>query len=277
VKPHLKKEIDMNRRQFLTTVGGATAGAATLLHSHQVFAAESTTAFYAKGLIMVSFEDPKVLRLGMPKAPGHKATLSLVPHTGTQRLVNLRGASTFETAGAGGARPDYKVPEMIRLQEIYGDNIHSRVTECPTVISIPYAAIKSMAAVELSPTRYTFVRADNGQEVSTFRPRKVAETLRIELSSDAVMKLDAGKNSVALNTMKELHAEYAPEDPAAVAGIDAFTAHFPHYNAYLVRPADAQFDVLPRNLGPLPAVAPRIGNNFAPPFYPYFECFIVSL
>jgi hypothetical protein len=267
----------MNRRQFLTTVGGATAGAATLLHINQAFAAESTTALYAKGLIMVSFEDPKVLRLGMPKAPGHKATLSLVPQKGTQRLVNLKGASTFETAEMGAGKPDYKVPEMIRLQEIYGNNIHSRVADCPTVISIPYAAIKSIAAVELSPTSYTFVRADNGKEIQTFRPRKVAETLRIELSSDAVMKLDSGKTSVALNTMKELHAEYAPEDPAAIAGIDAFTAHFPHYNAYLVRPSDAQFDVLPRNLGPTPTATPRIGNNFAPPYWPYYMCFIVSL
>ena len=41
------------------------------------------------------------------------------------------------------------------------------------------------------------------------------------------MNLDGGKTSVALNSMKEVHVEYAPEDASVVAGVDAFTAHFP--------------------------------------------------
>ena len=79
------------------------------------------------------------------------------------------------------------------MQEIYGNDIHSRVNEGPTVVSIPYAAIKSITAPETSPTRYTFVRADTGKEIATFRPRRVAETLKIELSSGTVMNLDGGK------------------------------------------------------------------------------------
>lgn len=239
----------MNRRDFMTAMGGATAAAASLSHLQAAHAAGPTTAFFAKGLILVSFEDPRALRLGFPKAHAHKASLALVPQNGSQRTLNLKGAYAVESAAAGTGKPNYKIPELIRMQELYGDGIRSRVNECPVVISIPYAAIQSIAAVETSPTRYTFVRADTGAEIPTFRPRKIAETLRIDLSSNGVLKLDGGKNSIALNTMKEVHAEYTPEDASVVAGLDAFTAHFPHYNAYLDRPSNANFDVLPRNLG----------------------------
>jgi hypothetical protein len=265
----------MNRRHFISAMGGATAAAASLGHLNTVLGAETTTAFYAKGLIMVSFEDARVLRLGFPKAHGHKATLAMVPQKGSQRMLNLKGTYAVETAATGTGRPDYKIPELIRMQELYGSGIHSRVEQCPVVINIPYAAIKSITAPETSSTRYTFVRADTGQEIVTFRPRKIAETLRIELSSDAVMTLD-GKTPTALNAMKEVHAEYTPEDASVVAGLDAFTAHFPHYNAYLVRPANANFDVLPKNLGASSAPAPRVGNNFMP-IWPYMACFVIGL
>ena len=266
----------MNRRYFLSAVGGATAAAASLGHLNQALAAESSTAFYAKGLIMISFEDPRVLRLGFPKAHAHKATLAMVPKNGGQRTLNLKGAYSVETELTGAGKPDFKIPELIRMQEIYGNGIRSRVNECPIVVSIPYAAIKSITAPETSSTRYTFVRADNGKEIATFRPRKVAETLKIELSSDAVMNLEGGKTPVALNSMKEVHAEYAPEDASVVAGVDAFTAHFPHYNAYLDRPANANFDVLPKNLGPSSSATPRVGNNFMP-IWPSFACFVIGL
>ena len=265
----------MNRRHFITAMGGATA-AASMVHLNQAFAAEPTTAFYAKGLIIASFEDPTVLRLGLPKAHAHKATLSMVPRQGSPRQTNLKGAYSVQTAATGSGRPDYKIPELIRMQELYGNNIRSRITECPTVISIPYSAIKAITAVETSPTRYTFVRADNGKEIETFRPRKVAETLKIELSSGAVMKFAGGKEPVSLDTMKEVHAEFAPEDPASLNGVDAFTAHFPHYNPYLIRPANANFDVLPKNLGASSAPPPRVGTNFAP-FWPHSMCFVIGV
>ena len=266
----------MNRRYFLTAAGGATAAAASMVHLDRALAAETSTAFFAKGLIMISFEDSRVLRLGFPKAHAHKATLSLVSKNDGQRTLNLKGAYSVETDLTGASKPDFKIPELIRMQEIYGNGIRSRVSECPTVVSIPYAAIKSITAPETSPTRYTFVRADTGKEIATFRPRKIAETLKIELSSDTVMNLDGGKTTVALNSMKEVHAEYAPEDASVVAGVDAFTAHFPHYNAYLDRPANANFDVLPKNLGPSSSATPRVGSNFMP-IWPYTMCFVIGL
>lgn len=261
----------MNRRHFLTAMGGATAAAMAL--NTRALAAEPTTAFHAKGLMIVSFEDPEMLRLGLPKAHAHKATLELVPRQGSSRLTNLKGVYSVQTAAAASGKPDYKIPELIKMQELYGNNIRSRITECPTVISIPYDAIQAITAASTSPTRYTFVRADNGKEIETFRPRKIAETLRIELSSSAVLKL-AGKESVSLDSVKQVNAEYLPEDPASLANIDAFTAHFPHYNPYLVRPANANFDVLPKNLGPAPA--PRVGKSFMP-FWPYTMCFLIGV
>jgi hypothetical protein len=264
----------MNRRHFITAVGGATT-AASLLNIQSILGATTTTPFYAKGLIMISFEDPQFLRLGLPKAPGHKATLAMAPKAGNRQSVSLKGNYVIEAASAGVGKQDYKIPELIRMQEIYGSGIRSRVQECPTVISIPYAAIASITTAEVSPTRYTFVRSDNGQEITSFRPRKVAETLRIELSSDAVMK-QAGKTTVALNSMKEIHAEYSPDAPATQAEIDAFTAHFPHYFDYLDRPANAKFYAVPKNLGQTPKPAPRVGNSFAP-FYPWVACFVIGV
>ena len=43
----------MNRRYFLTAMGGATAAAASLVHVNRALAAETTTSFYVKGLILV--------------------------------------------------------------------------------------------------------------------------------------------------------------------------------------------------------------------------------
>src|SRR5688572_28702604 len=265
----------MNRRHFLMA-GGATA-AAPMIRINPALAADSATNLYAKGLIMISFEDSKVLRLGFPKAPGHKATLSMVPQKGGQRTMNLKGAGLLETtAPAASGRREFKIPELIRMQELYGSAIRSRVAECPIVLSLPYTSIKSITTAEVSPSRYTFIRADNGQEVNTFRPRQVAETVKIELLSDGVLKLDGGKASIALNTMKEIHAEYSPEVLPTSTNADAFAAHFPHYFDYLDRPAAANFDVVPKKLGGSTSVTPRVGTNFAM-FWPYIACFVVGV
>lgn len=262
----------MNRRHFLTVLGGTAA--VSLSHTNNALAAPTTTPFYVKGLIMVSFEDRTMLRLGLPKARGHKATLTIAPPAGLPRSLGLKGTYTVSTAINGSGRQDYRIPELIRMQEIYGKDIHSRVNECPTVISIPYAAIKSISAAEVSPARYTFVRTDTGQEVTTFRPRKVAETLRIDLSSDAAFGLAGEK--IAMNTLKELHAQYEPDAPPSQADLDAFTAHFPHYLAYLDRPATANFDVLPKRLGGGTSATLGGTNNFAP-YWPYIPCYVVGI
>lgn len=267
----------MNRRHFLSTLGAAGAAASILKINPALGATEATTAFYAKGLILVSFEDAHFLRLGFPKAAGHKATLALVPESGTQKTLSLKSNGTVETKRVDTGKRDFKVPELIRMQEIYGNKISSRVAECPLVISIPYSAIRSISASEVSPTRYTFVRADNGQEVNTFRPRQIAETLKIELLSDSILKLDGGKSAVALNSMKEVHAQYTPDSASSSdVQIDAFAAHFPHYYAYLDRPQGAGFDVVPKKLGGNSSTTPKVGNRYMM-YFPYTMCFVVAV
>src|SRR5688572_22993429 len=119
----------MKRRHFLAAMGGATAAAASMAHLNEAFAAETTTSFYAKGLMIASFEDPNVLRLGLPKAHAHKATLALSPRKGSPRLTDLKGAYVVETAATASGRPKYNIPELIRMQELYGNSIRSKVED----------------------------------------------------------------------------------------------------------------------------------------------------
>jgi hypothetical protein len=145
----------MNRRDFLAAAGSVTA--ASMFTTNPLFA-ERTTSLYAKGLIIASFEDSQVLRLGFPKASGHKATLDIAPLTGKHQNLIMRGNNIIETADSSSNKPKFVIPEVIRMQELYGDGIRSRVNECPVVLSIPYAAIRNITATDLSPSKYKFVR-----------------------------------------------------------------------------------------------------------------------
>jgi hypothetical protein len=260
----------MNRREFLAVAGSATA--LSTLNVNPLFA-ERTTSLYVTGLIMASFEDPQYLRLGFPKAAGHKATLDVRPQGGERKVYNIKGIGSLETTAGSSSRPKV-APELIRMQEIYGDGVRSKVNECPVVINIPYGAIRNIAAAEISPVRYTFVRADNGKEVDTFRARKVAESIKIDISSGGVLKLDNGKISIPLDNVLELHADHSPQTNTVSNSGNVFADHFHHYLHYLDRPPAADFDVLPKKLGGNSAPAPRVGNNF---FFPEFFCFVVAI
>src|SRR5438105_2353793 len=118
----------MNRRDFLAVVSGA--GVASLAGIRPAFAAsEQTTSLYLEGLVMVSFEDP-VLRIGFPKAAGHKATLQIVPVNGKARTMTLKGNANIETKAAGTVKPMIKVPELVRISEFYGPQAKSKFAEC---------------------------------------------------------------------------------------------------------------------------------------------------
>jgi len=261
----------MNRRDFVTAVGGATA--LSILNIQSGLAATST-AFYVKGLIMVSFEDPQFLRLGFPKAPGHKGTLTVVPQAGSKHVLNLKGVGTVEAKAVAEANRTFVVPELIRMKEFYGDSIRARISESPTVVSIPYTAIRSITAAELSTTKYTFTRADTGQEVASFRARQIAESIRIDLSSEGVLKLDGGKTSIALDSAKELRMEYSPDAGTASTISDPFAEHFGHYFTYLDRPKTADYAVVPKKLGGNSASLPKVANSF---FWPESFCFLVAI
>ena len=262
----------MNRRDFLTAVGGASA--VSMMNIPNLLAANgNTTSLYVKGLVMMSVADPSVVRLGFPKAPGHKATLEVVAQSGSKRLLNFRGTGTVES-GLAFSNTTIKVPELVSMKEFYGKNYRSLIAECPTLITIPRNAIQSITTANVSDERYTFVRADNGQEVDTFRRRQIAETIKIDLSSSAVLKLDNGKLSIPLNGARELHADYSPAEMASNDG--GYAEHFQHYFTYIERPAAADFDVVPKKLGANSSPTPRVGNSFAM-YYPWTFCYMVEI
>jgi hypothetical protein len=247
----------MNRRQFLTVLGSASA--VSMMNVRAAFA-EETTSLYVKGLVIFDFENPDVLRIGFPKAPGHKATLAIADKTGSKRTLTIKGHGVVDATGVALAgEPKIQVPELVRMREFYGASVKSKVDQCPSVISVPSSAILSVTTSELSKARYTFERADTGQELVTFRPRQVAEAIRIELSSAGTLKLDNGKLSIPLQTARELRVEYIPE---SVNGMDAYADHFHHYFSYVERPAALDFDVVPRKVGGNSAPAPKVGNQF---------------
>jgi hypothetical protein len=206
----------------------------------------------------VYFANPEFIRLGFPTAPGHKATLSIVPQNGTTRTMAIKGNGSVDPGRIISGDPHIFVPELVRMKESYGPSVKSHVDQCPSVITIPSAAIQSMTTAEVSPTRYTFLRSDTGAEIETFRPRQIAETIKIDLTSAATLKLDNGKVTIPLGTARELRMQYQPERSDEM---DPFAAHFNHYFDYVERPAALDFLAVPKKLGG-GSPTPNVGNRF---------------
>jgi hypothetical protein len=247
----------MNRRDFLTVVGGASV--ASLAGVRSAWAAEQTTTFYLRGLVMVAFED-QTLRIGFPKAPGHKAMLQIQPVNGRKRSLTLKGNGTLQTNLVGSTQPKVSIPEIVRMSEFYGPDVKAHFEKCPSVIEIPLSAIRSITTSSVTKDRWTFVRADTGVEVNTFRPRQIAEGLKIELSSHGYLKLDGLKLSIPLETTQELISDYEPAPKDRYPRM--FEDHFAHYLAYVERPPAADFAVVPKKLTGSLNPTPRIGNRF---------------
>ncbi len=250
----------LNRREFISVLGGMSAVAtAGVKGAFGAVDASATTALYVKGLVMVDLGNPDVVRLGFPKAPGHKAILDVIPQTGTKRTLTIKGNGTVDAAESTSANPRIFVPELVRVKELYGQDARTHIDKCPGVISIPSAAIRSVTTSVVSPVRYTFVRSDNGEEVTTFRPRQIADVLKFDLSSASILKLDEGKVSIPLETARELRVQYTPERRDQV---DPYADHFHHYLDYVDRPAALDFNVIPKKVGAASSPTPHAGHNF---------------
>src|SRR5437763_955974 len=150
----------MNRREFLNVLGGVSAasmiGASAFASTAVDKPGADVTSMYVKGLVMVDLGNPDLIRIGFPKAPGHKATLSILPQNGARRTIAIKGNGSVEAHGIASADPKIFIPEIVRMKEFYGDGVRSHVDKCPSVISIPSAAIKPVTTTEVSPSRYTF-------------------------------------------------------------------------------------------------------------------------
>src|SRR5437773_6517711 len=80
----------MNRRDFLSVLGGgavSVTGVSAFASTSEDKSPADVTSLYVKGLVMMDLGDPSVVRLGFPKAPGHKATLTILPQNGTRWIL----------------------------------------------------------------------------------------------------------------------------------------------------------------------------------------------
>src|SRR5262245_7217669 len=172
----------MNQREFINVLGGATAITMAIPGLASTSTTDKTvgdvTSLYVKGLVMVDLGNSDLIRLGFPKAPGHKATLSVVPQSGTKQVLAITGNGSIQAKAIASEATTILHTDEIRKKEFYGDDVKSHVDRCPGTISIPRNAIRSVTASELTSARYTFVRTDTGEEVTSFRPRQLADALK---------------------------------------------------------------------------------------------------
>jgi hypothetical protein len=261
----------MKRREFLSVAGGAVA--ISMLPSSSLLAADQTTPFYVRGLAMLSLSDPQYLRIALPKAPHHAATLVVTPSGGQPTETRIEGNGRVEGIAAGGIKPDIRLPEVVHIRELYREAV-SKLDNSPTVISIPWSAVRSMSTNVVSEDRWTFVFKDTGEEVNSFRPRKIAESIKIDLVSNATLTMNGGKFSVPLAGAEQVWTDFTPTHEMA----GGFEDHFGYYMPYVNTAAGAR-EVAPKELGRQARSVrmPALANSFAAKMYPFSACFVVQL
>ena len=173
---------------------------------------------------------------------------------------SIKGHGALEGVAVGGPKPNIRLPELVHLREIYRDAV-PKLDKSPSIISIPWSAVRSITANTLSEDRWTFVWKDTGKEVVSFRPRKLAESIKIDLASKGFLELNDGKLSIPLETAKEVSTDFVPMSN----DMGDYTEHFAHYMPYIETATDARA-VVPKRLG-RPATrrtaVPAFGNSFA--------------
>lgn len=224
--------------------------------------ASTSPVVFVKGLLMLQLQQKDGLQIILPEADGHKATITFVMNDGSRQVIPFKGLSSIRNLQAETSQAVVQVPELVRLKELFGDGAKARVDNVPNKVFISWSSIQSMTTEEVSPYRYTFVRKDTGSEIETFRPRNIAETIRIQLTSSGQLDFKALKRDIDVRKVKEIWVEQVPER-ADSASMDMFQEHFHHYLHYVVRPAGQNFDVEPTRLTSAAANAtPRLGRAF---------------
>ena len=138
------------------------------------------------------------------------------------------------------------------------------------MISIPWTAIKSVETHSLSKERWTFVRRETEEEVISFRPRKIADSIKIELLSTGTLTMNDGTISLPLREATEVWTDFVPESDK----VGDFTHHFQHYMPY-VQTASA-FEIEPKKVGKSTGQAqvPAMGNSLTM-VMPWPVCFLM--
>src|SRR6267142_1664575 len=108
----------INRREFLSVLGCASVSAIGVSAFASTSADKVTadlTSLYVKGLVMVDLGNPDLIRLGFPKAAGHKATLSIIVPSGVRRTIAIKGNGAVEPTGVASTDPKIFVPELVQI------------------------------------------------------------------------------------------------------------------------------------------------------------------
>jgi hypothetical protein len=173
-------------------------------------------------------------------------------------VLPFRGHGAINVLEARSSPASVIVPELVRMKELYGEGVTPLLNRSSNTLSIPWSAIRSVRTQEVTSSRYTFIRKDTGEEIESFRPRQVAESLRIELTSAGSLNFDGTRTAFG-SDIKEIKIEHLPED---LGNNNAYLEHFHHYLHYALRPSSKQFDVEPRKLYGSSSPRPKIGNSF---------------
>jgi hypothetical protein len=214
---------------------------------------------FVRGLLMLQLEQRDGLHIILPDAPGHKATITLMTKDGKRISLPMKGRSTIQTSEPDHSPAVVKVPELVRLKELFGTAFTPQVDRAPANVSIPWSSIRSVTTDEVSPSRYTFIRTDNGEELETFRPRNIAETIRIQLTSVGQLDFKPLKSDIDVEKVKEIWIEQVPK---SLDSADMFRDHFHHYLHYIERAAGQNFNVEPRKLWGASTSTARFGQSF---------------
>ncbi|HXC62155.1 MAG TPA: hypothetical protein VNV63_05735, partial [Nitrospiria bacterium] len=223
-----------------------------LLAAVSVFAAVSFTSLsfsaqpevyspptvFVRGLMMLQLEQKDGLHITLPDAPGHNANITFVMRDGQRRVVPFKGHNVINGSNSESS-PVVKVPELIGLKELFGNGITPKLDHAPNSVSIPWSSVRTVSTDKVSNVRYTFVRKDNGEEIQSFRPRNVAELIRIELTSFGSLDFNLAKADIDVSKVKEIWIEQVPKD---MTNMDVYREHFHHYLHYIDRPASQTFD-----------------------------------
>ena len=248
----------MRFRNLLAAVGVFAVCMVSL--SAFAYGETSRPAVFVRGLVMLQLEQKDGLQIVLPDAPGHKATITVVMTDGKRQVFPFKGHSAIIGSSNPDAAPaSIKVPEVVRMRELYGLGITPLVDRVANKVSIPWGGIRAIRTEQVTDSRYTFVRKDNGLEIESFRPRNIAESIRIELTSLETLDLKTSKADIDVANVKEIWVEHVPTDMAA---LNAYREHFHHYLHYIGRPAGKEFDVEPKKLSGGVSYVPPAGNSF---------------
>src|SRR5437867_12335463 len=108
----------MNRRDFLSVLGGvavSVTGVSAFASTSADKSPADVTSPHVKGLVFLDLGNPHLIRLGFPKAPGHKATLSVVPQNGSRRTIALKRTGLVGAHGIVFPAAQIFVPNLARM------------------------------------------------------------------------------------------------------------------------------------------------------------------